>query len=165
MNTIDDSKFSPTSDYRKIPLEAVKSVDRKALMCSRLSEVLSAAVASKGTETVAADDWSLRLFEQAAAAGKITEGNDDNSADRSVVKPNFASGDSISVYVKYILNKTRKYLLDSDAAPRAAFKVGGITIDPASSSETSEEVFKTVEWKFTGVGAPPAAPGGGDANL
>jgi hypothetical protein len=147
MNAITDADF-PVSDFQKIPLEAVKSVDRKELACDRLSVVLGAPVPSLSTEESADNDWALRLFEQAAAAGKVV---DEDKIDRTVGTPSFAAGDSISVYVQYNLNKTRKYLLDGDAAPRAAFKVGNVIIDPSDGQEeeTSSAVMKVVEWKFT----------------
>ena len=151
MNEIVDSNFN-ASDFQKIPLEAVKSVDRKELECTRLSVVLGEPVPSLSTETSGDEDWALRLFEQAAAAGKIV---DADATGRTVAGPSFAAGDSISVYVKYTLNKTRKYLLDGDAAPRAAFKVGDLVIDPSDGDEeeTSNDVDKVIEWKFVAVAA------------
>jgi hypothetical protein len=151
MNEIVDADFN-ASDFHKIPLEAVKAIDRKELACDRLSVVLGAPVTHLSTEASEDNDYALRLFEQAAAAGKIVDEDKDG---RTVVKPAFAAGDSISVYVKYILNKTRRYLLDEDAAPRAAFKVGNVIIDPTDGQEqeVSNDVFKTVEWKFTAAAA------------
>jgi hypothetical protein len=148
-DAITDDKF-PNTDLQKIPIDAVKSVEHQALSAEPLSTVLATAVSQASTVTSGANDWALKLFEEAAAAGKIVLPANRTGNENSPLKPEFVVGDSITVYVTYSMVKTRKFFLDGNDAGDA-FTVGNVSIVHGVTEEVSEAVTKRVAWKFVAI--------------
>uniref|UniRef100_A0A6C0JYB4 Uncharacterized protein n=1 Tax=viral metagenome TaxID=1070528 RepID=A0A6C0JYB4_9ZZZZ len=146
---IADDKF-PEGDLKRIPIDAVKSVQHQALSAQPLSTVLATAVTQLSTDTSGANDWALKLFEEAAAAGKIVLPANRTGSDNGALKPAFVVGDSITVYVTYSMVKTRKFFLDGND-DSDAFTVGNVTIVHGVTEEVSEPVTKCVAWKFVAI--------------
>jgi len=122
------------------PVEAVVGVTYGAVTADTLTSLVALeASSSEGSAPVL-------LWENLLAAGKISNATlqDGNSGG----SPTFVAGDSLSVFVKYSLAKTRTFVLDGAATGgTASFTINGIAIDADGVSEESG-LQKTVEWKF-----------------
>ena len=119
-----------------IPLEAVVKVVNNAFSGSTLAQTLVSPAASSmpGSHPV-------NLYEQAVAADKTKNGGAD-----------FVAGDSISVYIRYTLAKTRAYTLDAlQGGVGASFTIAGMSVEEDTESATEEKIY---EVKFVAAAAP-----------
>lgn len=122
------------------PVEAVVGVSYGAVTADGLTGLVQVETGSTG------GSLPVLLWENLLAAGKIpdatlTDGGGTGS-------PDFAQGDSLSVFVRYTLAKTRTFVLDGAATGSAAsFTINGVVIGSTGEQELSTLV-QTVEWKF-----------------
>ena len=128
-----------------LPIEAVVQVENGAITATTLAMVVVAF-----DEDNTQGSHPVDLFEQCLATGKIPAGqlNDVNGTGR----PTFETDDSISLYVRYTITKTRKFQVDSDVQNTgvASITVGGVTISSgAAREELADSQVRVVRWKFT----------------
>jgi len=125
------SAFNGISSWTpaNIPLEAVVKVVNNAMTGNTLTQTLVSPAASS-----VAGSNPVNLYEQAVAADKTKDGGAD-----------FVADDSISVYIKYTLAKTRSYTLDDLDGANASYLIAGMTVEEDMESATVE---KTYEVKF-----------------
>ena len=164
-----DLTFPASADlYDLISPEDVAQVEAGIITVSQLSVVLASDVQSASTSESTATDYALNLFEQAAAAGKVTTAGvvDPAIATTAYAAPwptgagakkvEFVVGDSITAYVTYTISKTRTYLLDAAVTGGTAkFSVttgAGAVVDiPTGDTQTSDSDTKMIAWRFTAV--------------
>jgi hypothetical protein len=151
------------SALNSIPAEAVTLVEVSDLVCDSLLLAVNgkdgADAEKKYLPAGAAEDKNtsvLQLFEQAAAAGKIDTGSEGTK---------FIDGDSITLYVRYTMVRTKRFLLDTDVVygGTAAFTPLGLTTPIDDGEElVSQPVEVLVAWQFVGKDvkqdAPPQTP-------
>jgi hypothetical protein len=118
-----------------IPLEAVVKVVNNEFTGNTLAQTLVSPAASS---TVGS--YPVNLYEQAVAADKTKNGGAD-----------FVAGDSISVYIRYNLEKTRAYTLDALQGIGASATIAGMPVATGSESATQEKIY---EVKFVAAGSP-----------
>ena len=157
------------SDIEKIPFEAIIKVVPGAVTAGKLgdsSRLGASPVVVASSDIGAATSKVMNLFEQALAAGKVTEEANGNASAVDAGKLQFEVGDSITVYVIYSLTKTVTVEIDDldDALGSVAqYKIPGVAqaIDGSNplseSTDTSDATTlsyrtKTVAYKF--VAAP-----------
>jgi hypothetical protein len=131
----------PVFHAGEYPIEAVVKVQHGIMTATQLSDIL--VLESSSDE----NSHPVNAFEQCLQAGKIptAELNNADNAGAAV----FAAGDSIRVYVDYVLTKTRTFELDSTKSGGvASLTVGDITLDSKGASEQSDPVSVKVCWKF-----------------
>jgi len=109
-----------------IPLEAVVKVVNNPFVGSTLADTLLSPGASS-----AAGSHPVTLYEQAVAADKTKDGGAD-----------FAPGDSISVYVRYNLEKTRAYTLDGIDGTAGRYLIAGMAVGAGSESASVEKIYE-----------------------
>ena len=153
------------SDIEKIPFEAIIKVVPGAVTAGKLGDSArlgGSAVTVLGSDTGAATSKVMNLFEQALAAGKVTEEANGNASAAGAGQLQFVNGDSITVYVVYSLTKTVTVEIDNidDAYGLVAqYKIPGVVqvIDasnPLSESTDTTDTgtllyrSKTVAYKF-----------------
>lgn len=121
------SAFTGISSWTpaNIPLEAVVKVVNNAMTGNTLAQTLVSPNASS-----APGSNPVNLYEQAVAADKTTDGGAD-----------FVADDSISVYIKYTLAKTRSYTLD-DLGANGSYLIAGMTVDPDTESASEVKIYE-----------------------
>jgi len=109
-----------------IPLEAVVKVVNNEFTGNTLAQTLVSPAASS-----TAGSYPVNLYEQAVAADKTKNGGAD-----------FHAGDSISVYIRYSLEKTRAYVLDGLQGAGATATIAGMTVEDDSETATQEKIYE-----------------------
>lgn len=139
-----------------IPFEAITKV---AVTIPDVDSLASKLVAAAATDDQASPQFNL--FEAAIAAGRAPV---EGSADDNAGKLAFADGDSISIFVRYALSKTRTVEIDAaqgvasgdagasagTSASKFRFPNGDLLV-AGSNDEDSATGTHLVEWKFKAV--------------
>ena len=122
------------------PVEAVVGVSYGAVTADGLTGLVSTETGSTG------GSLPVLLWENLLAAGKISDATLTDGGGTG--SPDFAQGDSLSVFVRYTLAKTRTFVLDGAATgSTASFTINGVVIGSTGEQELSTLVQR-VEWKF-----------------
>jgi hypothetical protein len=124
------------------PIEAIVGVTFGDLAADGLVALVGSPASSdvEGTPPVL-------LLENLLAAGKISAATLKDGGGTG--RPTFMMGDSLSVFVRYTLSKTREFEIDSAGTDNTAtFSLGGTTITAGTNASESSQLVKMVEWKF-----------------
>lgn len=128
------------------PVEAVVGVSYGAVTADGLTSLVSPETGSTG------GSLPVVLWENLLAAGKISDATltdgDGGGGGGGTGSPDFAQGDSLSVFVRYTLAKERLFVLDgAGGGATASFTINGVSIGSTGEQEFST-LEQTVEWKF-----------------
>ena len=122
------------------PIEAIVGVTFGALTCDGLTGIVSLSASdSEGSAPVL-------LLENLLAAGKVSAATLKDGGGTG--RPTFASGDSLSVFVRYTLSKTRTFEIDGSTDGTPFFALNGTTLTDGNSASEQSTLVKIVEWKF-----------------
>jgi len=125
------------------PIEAIVDVTFGALNADSLKDVVGLQVSSdvEGSAPVL-------LLENLLAAGKISAATLKDGGGTG--RPSFVTGDSLSVFVRYTLAKTRTFEIDvAGTGNTGTFALNGTTLTASTDASESSILVKMVEWKFT----------------
>jgi len=123
------------------PIEAIVGVTFGALTCDGLTDIVSSATSD------AEGSAPVLLLENLLAAGKVSAATLQDGGGTG--RPTFAGGDSLSVFVRYTLSKTRVFEVDGAAEGGTPFfALNGTTLTDGDGASEQSTLVKTVEWKF-----------------
>lgn len=123
------------------PIEAIVGVTWGTVTADSLTSVVTRV--SGNTENSA----PVLLLENLLAAGKVSAATLADGGGTG--SPTFAVGDSLSVFVRYTLSKTRTFEIDgASAGGTGTFSLGGTVITDVADASETYTLTKMVEWKF-----------------
>ena len=122
------------------PIEAIVGVTFGALTCDGLTGIVSLSASNREGSA------PVLLLENLLAAGKVSAETLKDGGGTG--RPTFASGDSLSVLVRYTLSKTRTFEIDGSTGGTPFFALNGTTITDGNSASEESTLVKIVEWKF-----------------